>query len=476
LSSEVKSAPVSREPSAVRRRLAAGFGVNIFSRGVATLIQLISVPVFLRHWGTDLYGAWLLLNSIPSYFALSDIGFGSTAGNEMTMMMAAGRQDEALDVFQSVLALTTVVSSALGAIFMLLVWFLPFDHWLHIQAISIHDIRLVVLLLVLSTLLSMQETLYQAAFRCVAKYVRGTFLKSLILFASFLAVTGVVLFGGSVVLTAAVYFGINAVGTLLLWVALRREVRWIRFGFAHARWQTLKRLALPSISFMALPVGNSLNLQGMLLVVGHVLGPVAVVVFSTARTVSRVAVQFMMMISNTIWPEMSTAVGAQDWQLARAIHRRACQVSLWCGLAIVAGTLVVGPWVWPRWTVHQFPTDTALLDLMLLLVIFSSLWLTSMTALTATNQHQRVALAYLVITSLSLAPAWVLATHFGLRGVAVALIGGEIFMALIVLRSSLRFLGDTFGSFARSLFSLPSLKRPGTHPGIVEEEQPMSPV
>ena len=99
--------PVSREPSAVRRRLAAGFGVNIFSRGVATLIQVLSVPIFLRHWGIDLYGEWLLLNSVPSYFALSDVGFGSTAGNEMTMLMAAGRQDEALDVFQSVLALTT---------------------------------------------------------------------------------------------------------------------------------------------------------------------------------------------------------------------------------------------------------------------------------------------------------------------------------------------------------------------------------
>jgi O-antigen/teichoic acid export membrane protein len=457
--SEVKTAPVSRELSAVRRRLAAGFGVNIFSRGVATLIQLVSVPVFLEHWGTDLYGAWLLLNSIPSYFALSDVGFGSTAGNEMTMLMAAGRQEEALDVFQSVLALTTVVSSVLGALFILLVWFLPFDHWLHIQAISMHDTRVVVLLLVLSTLLSMQETLYQAAFRCVAKYVFGTFLKSLILLASFLAVTGVVLFGGGVVLTAAVYFGINAVGTLLLWIALRREVPWIRFGFAHARWATLKRLALPSVSFMALPAGNSLNLQGMLLVVGHVLGPVAVVVFSTARTVSRVAVQFMMMISNTIWPEMSTAVGAGDWPLARAIHRRACQVSMACGIAIVAGMLAVGPWIWRRWTVHQFPADNVLLDLMLLLVIFSSLWLTSMTTLTATNRHQRVAFAYLIITGLSLALAWSFAARFGLRGVAVALIGGEIFMAAIVLRSSLSFLGDTFSGFTRSLFSIPRLRK-----------------
>jgi O-antigen/teichoic acid export membrane protein len=455
--SEVESSHevVSRERSAVRNRLAAGFGVNLFSRGVGTLIQLLSVPIFLRHWGTDLYGEWLILNSFPSSFAQSDMGFGSTAGNEMTMLMATGRQAEALEVFQSVLALTTVISSTIGAVFMAVVWFLPWDRWLHTYSISKHDTQVVILLLVLSVLLGMQETLYQGAFRCVSKYVYGTFLKSAILLVSFVAVSGVVMFGGNVVQTAEVYFGVNAVGTLLLWVALKREVPWIRFGFEHARTATLRRLLGPSVSFLALPIGLSLNLQGMLLVVGHVLGPVAVVIFSTARTVSRVAVQFMNMISNTIWPEMSTAVGAEDWPLARAIHRRACQISTGIGLAIVAAMALVGPWIWQRWTLHKFPTDTVLLDLMLLLVVFSSLWMTSITVLTSTNRHQKVTVLYLAVTAGSLAVAWVLAHHYGLRGVAAALIGGEIVIASFVLRFSLRFLGDTMKGFWESMWSVP---------------------
>ena len=449
------TSPVSHERGAVRRRLAAGFSVNLFSKGIASLIQLLSVPIFLRHWNAPLYGEWLLLNSVPGYFALSDVGFGSTAGNEMTMLMAAGRQEDALDVFQSVLALTTAVSGALGAALLALVWFLPFDRWLHTYSIGRHDTRVVVLLLVLSTLLSMQETLYQAAFRCVARYAYGTFLKSLILLGSFLAVAAVVWLGGGVVRAAAVYFAVNAAGTLLLWLALRRDVPWVRFGLRHARWATIHRLFAPSLSFMALPAGNALNLQGMLLVVGHLLGPVAVVVFATARTVSRVSVQFMMMVSNTIWPEMSIAVGAGDWALARAIHRRACQISVACGLVIVAAVAAAGPWIWRRWTLHAVPTDTVLLDLMLLLVIVSSLWLTSLTALTATNRHQRITVLYLTVTALSLAAAWPLAKAFGLRGAAIALLAGEAVMAASVLRSSLRFLGDTFAGFAEAMVTLP---------------------
>ncbi len=450
---------MSADRKGVHKRLAAGFGVNLLGKGTSTLIQLVSVPIFLRHWGVDLYGEWLVLNSIPSYFNLSDVGFGSTAGNEMTMLMAANKQEEALDVFQSVLALTTVISATVGGLFMALVWFLPFDRWLHINSISRHDTNLVILMLALSVLLSMQETLLQAAFRCVARYAFGTLLKNIVQLSSFAGVSIVVLSGGGVVAAAKTFALINAAGTLMLWIMLRRSVPWIRYGITHAHWSTLRRLAGPAISFMAFPVGNALNLQGMLLVVGHVLGPTAVVIFSTARTVSRVAIQFMEMIKNTIWPEMSIAVGAGDFALARSLHRRACQISIFAATAIVVTMAVIGPTIWRRWTVHKFATDSVLLDLMLLLVLFSSLWSTSSVALSATNRHQRLAATYLTATMLSLVCAYILATKFGLHGVAVALMAGEIFMAVHVLRASLAFLGDTFSGFTAALFSIPRLRR-----------------
>jgi O-antigen/teichoic acid export membrane protein len=449
--------PPANSRSALHKRLAAGFGANLFGRGVSTLITFVSVPIFLRHWGADLYGEWLLLNTVPSYFNLSDIGFGSSAGNEMTMLMASGKQAEALDVFQSVLALTTVISTAIGVLFVALVWFLPFNRWLHVNSITAHDTNLTILLLALSVLLSMQETLFQAAFRCVAKYAYGGLLKSFIQLAAFLGVSVVVLFGGGVVAAAAAFCIINAIGTLLLWFELRRCVPWIRFGIQHAHMATLRRLTGPSISFMAFPLGNAISLQGMLLVVGVVLGPTAVVIFSTARTVSRSVIQFMQMINNSVWPEMSLAVGANDFSLARSLHRRSCQISIAIGLGAVAALALVGPSIWKRWTVHTVATDTVLLDLMLTLVVFSSLWFTSSVALAATNRVQRLAIIYLIATSASLGAAWFLAHAYGIRGAAVALIGAEIFMSAFVLRASLAFLGDTFTGFMRSMFSIPKL-------------------
>src|SRR6202167_6354284 len=84
----------------LQRRRIAGFGANTFSRLATTLTQIFSVPVFLSHWGVHLYGEWILLNTIPGYLGLSDVGFGSVAGNEMTMLAATHKYEEALVVFQ----------------------------------------------------------------------------------------------------------------------------------------------------------------------------------------------------------------------------------------------------------------------------------------------------------------------------------------------------------------------------------------
>ena len=452
-------ASVTTGRAAVRRRLAQGFGINIFGRGVNTIIQLVSVPVFLKYWGVDLYGEWVLLNSVPNYFALTDVGFGSTAGNEMTMLVAAGKNEEALDVFQSVQLLTTATSVLVGGAMLGSVWFLPFDRWLHLSHVSQHDTKIVILLLVFSVLLTLQEGLLQSSFRCVAKYVYGTFLKNMVQLAAFMGVSGSVILGGGVVRATEVYCGVNALGTLLLFIELRRHVPWIRFGTEHARWATLKRLTGPSLSFMAFPLGNALNLQGMLLLVGHLMGPLAVVIFSTARTVSRVAVQFMQMIGNAMWPEMSLAVGADDWPLARSLHRRGCQFSIWASAAIVVGLAAAGPAAWRHWTVGEFKTDSVLLDIMLLQVLFTSLWMTSQVALAATNRHQKMAAVYLMATSVSLTLAWFTTRTFGLRGAAVAVIAGEIFMSAYVLRASLSFLGDTLSGFVSGMFALPNLGR-----------------
>ena len=66
--------------AAASRRLLQGFGASALYPIVTAIVQVLTVPIFLRFWGPGLYGEWLVLITVPQYMALSDMGFGSVAG------------------------------------------------------------------------------------------------------------------------------------------------------------------------------------------------------------------------------------------------------------------------------------------------------------------------------------------------------------------------------------------------------------
>jgi O-antigen/teichoic acid export membrane protein len=446
--------------SSTKSRLIASFMANIFGRLTTTIIQIIAVPVYLTHWGAHLYGEWLLLSTIPTYFSLSDIGLGSVAGNEMTMLVAAGKLDEALEVFQSVWIVTTACSSFVGVLLFGLIWFVPFDRWVHIQQMSMVDVRIVVLFLGLSTLLSMQETLFQACFRCVGRYAYGTSMRTTFTLSSFMLILVPVLLGLSPRWVALTSMLVNATGTFVLWFLLRREIKWIKFGVKYAHRSAVKRLVSPAIAMLSVPFANSLNLQGILLVIGSILGPTAVVVFSTARTISRSANQVMQLVNNSVWPEVSAAFGARNMDLARKLHRRACQLSIFLCICVIAVVAVFGRYIWKIWTVGKIPTDPVLLNIMLFQLLVSAFWFTSSVIPISINKHQSMARLLVVSSTVSLliAAALMKVPALQLRGAALGLVIGDAINALYILRISLRLLDDNLPAFVRSMFSLPRLQ------------------
>src|SRR6202012_3777462 len=94
-----------------------------------SLIQLIQVPVFLHFWSLPLYGEWIAINAIPSYLSFSNIGFGTVAGNEMTMLMGRDDKESALRIFQSCWWLISLVCALTILVFAALLFMLPVRTW-----------------------------------------------------------------------------------------------------------------------------------------------------------------------------------------------------------------------------------------------------------------------------------------------------------------------------------------------------------
>ncbi|HTH52715.1 MAG TPA: lipopolysaccharide biosynthesis protein [Edaphobacter sp.] len=446
--------------TSTKRRLVLGFISNWVSKFAATIIQLIQVPVFLHFWTVPLYGEWMIIIAIPSYLNISSIGFGNVAGNEMTMMTARGDRDGALRVFQSCWWFITAICAACMLALAIGLYFVPAAKLLKLHAIGESDAKWIIFYLGCSVTFGQLETLLQSAYRCIGRYPYGSFIKSIFSLTAFAIMLIPVCLGGGPRATALVFAAANVACTIILAIMVRRDIPWIRYGFEFATFAEIRRLSGPAIAFMALPIGNALNLQGTLLAVGYAMDPTAVVIFGTARTVSRVALQMVQMVNNTFWPELSSSFGSNDMGLTRTLHRRACQMGLFMGLAIAGVMMTLGPWFLHHWTGGHVPPSRGLLSILLAVVVANSLWSTSSTLLAAVNKHQRLAVWYLFATGTTVIATYLLAKYFGLIWAAASLLLSEIIMNMYVLPASLQLSHDTFPAFAASMMHYPRSLRP----------------
>jgi O-antigen/teichoic acid export membrane protein len=446
--------------SGTKRRLVWSLLSNMVGRLSQMAILFIQVPVFLHYWTMPLYGEWVILNSIPTYITFSNSGFGTAAGNKMTMLVAGGDRESALRTFQSCWWLIVAICSTVTLLLSGALYFLPAARMLKIVSIGETDTKWIIFYLAVSVLLGQLEMLLQAAYRSIGRYPYGGFVKSALVLAAFSCTMLSVALGHGARTTALVYAVASIVGTVFLGCLVKHDIPWIEFGWRHAQFSEIRRLTRPAIAHMGLPMGNALNLAGVQMAVNYALGPVSVVIFYTARMISRGALQMVQMVNATFEPELSLSYGAGKIETTRTLHRRACQLALLVALMVVCGVMTVGPYILHSWTGGHVPPSRGLLAILLLVVVVYSLWSTSSTLMTSTNQHQRMAVIYLVATSLTCVACFYFARWEGLYGAAAALLISELAMNVYVLPASLRISHDMFPAFMASMLHYPESLKP----------------
>jgi O-antigen/teichoic acid export membrane protein len=451
---------LSRRSSTLRGRLMRGFSATALSPVVTAVVQLVSVPVLLHAWGAAKYGDWLLLSAIPSYLTLSDLGFGNASGSDMSMRVAAGDRKGALETFQSSWVLVTITSFTALLLASVAVWRVPWQRWLRLTTTSNLNAAEIILVFCAYVIAAQQNGVAESGYRCDGHFAAGAFWNTMQRLCEAVAGTTVAVMDGSLLAVALTYLGARCVGSLGYALLLRHKSPWLRYGVRHAKLTTIRKMVAPALGFIALPAGTALSLQGFTIVVGASMGPVAVVSFSTLRTLSRLTFQAVSVVTNALWPELSRAFGAGNISLARRLHRHACQASL--GVSVLGGVLlwVFGPSIYHVWIRQKVPFDATCFHILLFVAAVNSLWNTSSVISMSVNGHCRIAAIYVGAAIASLGIAWVLIPPLGEAGAALALLAADSWMAAIALRTALRQVEDSHKKFLGALFVIPRLREP----------------
>jgi O-antigen/teichoic acid export membrane protein len=381
--------------SPVLQRLGRGVAAQGYGHAVTIGLQLASVPILLAVWGEARYGSWLLLSVLTTYLTLSDLGFAQAATNDMTVSMSNGQKERARRTFHSLLALCTgmggvvvVIGAALAGLFVL-------TDLLNLRGISEVEAKTVTLVLAVQVALAILTGGLAGALRAEGRFATMSIVNNSARLAEGLACLAAAFAGGGVIGAAVAMLVARCVGVGAFYGLLLRGTSEFQPGFADARFEELRRLAGPSLSYMAFPVGNALMIQGALTLVGLRI-PAAVVLFSTSRTLARLATSILGSINHVFLFDYGRTLGIDDRTGFLRLLRLNGLIILGGVIAYVLFMIFFGPSLYALWTGQQLQLDLNLLVALVVLSSAEAIWAYVQTPLVAVNAHMRVTSAYLV--------------------------------------------------------------------------------
>jgi O-antigen/teichoic acid export membrane protein len=439
-------------------RIIKGLGANAYGQLVAIIAQVLGVPILLHYWGTQIYGEWLILSAIPTYLSMVDLGFALSTANDMTARVAKGDHQGALAIFQSLSALVYGIILFCLVASSIMVMFLPFGRWMNISTLSNSDTRWIIGLLAASVLIHLADGVNHAGYRAYGEYAFHSFFGSSAILVQQLLVWSTALLGFKPVIAAAAMLLVFTIHAILMNIWLFYRHGELVPGFRYADWTLLKTLIRPAMANVAFPLANAINIQGMVLVIGNLLGPVTVVVFSTIRTLTRFTIQMVYSISHAFEPEMAAAWGNEDKNLLHKLYINNLKLSFWSSIGLAVVLFFTGGWIIRIWTHGSVTIDNGLFNFLLVSAVASGIWYGGLTLLKAGNRHIRATSWYVMasITAIAIA-AILLHTDKPLytAGLALAVMDG-LMVAYLFKHAAQRIELQT-GPLLRSMLDLPSL-------------------
>jgi O-antigen/teichoic acid export membrane protein len=432
------------------RRLLFGIGSSGMSQVIAAAQPIILVPLFLRAWGAGDYGRWLVLTALVSYLSMLDLGGQNYIGNLLAIDHAQGKHEAFRNKLSEGVSLFALI--ALTALFLLVVvlFGLMNSHVPILGNVLSIDERWILLFLGSSFLSSIPSGVYITAYRASGLFVRGTMLGNIFRLVH-LSVYGVLLWlTVSPFVYALVALIANVSTTIfILWDSRRvmESCRHIRINLAEAK---RGRTYMPgALEFWFLALANGLNQQGVLLILAAFTSPAIVALYATHRTAAGSIGYVGSVLQAPLWPELSF-LWAQDRreELRTVIFSAIRLIMFLSGLAALVMWVCL-PFIYPLWTGKQLQLQPVLLAVMLLQGVLAAGWFTSGWGLLAANQHRVPARWSFANACVTIVLAIGLAPKYGVLGVAVATLLGDVFCGLAVYP---RLAGGMLGLSAVSVY------------------------
>lgn len=425
-------------PSGSLKRVGSTVGANIYGQAVTIATQIILVPILLHAWGIEHYGVWLVLSALPVYLTLSDFGFTFIAKNEMTMKMASGDLQGTLITYHSVFVLLNVVVGTVTLLVIALVFSIRLGSIFDLGPVTETQAKLVLILFALFIAGFQYFQLLHAAVRAAGRPASETLWVATSRLGDATLTAATALLGGDLMMAAAAMLLNRIVFTTAIYVWLRSIAPTLQLGWTYCSLKEIRHLLHPSLSYMFIPIGTALLIQGPVVILGLISVPAHVVLFSTSRTLARLGTSTMNIINLSVVPEYSRLFGQKDnsgFMHIVKIHLALAAVGT---IIYVIFTIFAGDFILKLWTNGKLLAEEPFFAILVFSIGAEMLWTALFWPLSAINRHMKASNAFAVVSVIGIAACYLGTASHGLTGTAIALLAAHLVMIGIASEQLLR--------------------------------------
>lgn len=421
-----------------KSRIYKGLAAGSFGQIVTILIQIISMPILISMWGIEKYGEWLVISAIPTYLSFSDFGLTATSSNKISMLVERGKLATALKIYGSCSLLILLIPLLISIFIYLVSKIFDFASLFNINNFSNELISTLIFLLMLHVLFCMQTNLISIPFRAYKKAPFSVFISNFIRLTEWSSALIVVY-----IFHDPLYFVISLLAARLLWnlIYIYIQIK-AKFDFKFGQFCFSKRafyiIYKPSLATMIFPFGLSLMMQGLTIVISIYMGGSAVAFFNIFRTIARIPIQFVTVINQSIWPELSYAFANRDKEKVVKLIKKSKSTSIYLTLLLSTFIVLSSDYIIDFWLSENVENNVILLSSLLFISLINITWQRYWVFLMSTNKHTAFAYKFLFISILVILLSAALMVFESIYGVIFSIIFGEFLLFYYARKSYLK--------------------------------------
>jgi O-antigen/teichoic acid export membrane protein len=350
----------------------------------------------------------------------------------MAYLTSKGNTTRALHIYRSAFFILTFAS----CFFVIIGWFLAevIDwSWFGLKLLSQNDVVAIVIISCIQLLVVQQGTLLAGIYRSARKNPRLGLITS-INSALYLIVSCIALLLNTspsiYILTILLSY---IVGFFIVFIDSRLVMPSFTLRTDGVSFKKIKPYVIPALGHSGVPLIHALQNQGVLLVIGGILGPVSVGIFQTARVLSNGIKSILGLFAVAIMVELPSLLGQRKFPFVVRLLKLNTKLAMIIVISAITFVIFFGEDIYKAWLSDNLEYNSLLLFVLLLSVLPFALSQSFTILLQVTNKIHYAIIYILLVAIVSLFIIALGAYSYDVVGAAIGVLFFEVLSSIAVI-------------------------------------------